>query len=416
MARVILRSVLLASAVCLGLGGPFLFGNAGDADGETRSPGYIGAQACAECHRDRFETFRRTAHHLTSRLPHAEAILGSFSPDHAIVRTRNPNLRFEITAKADGFYQTAIIGQGDGTYRRTERIDIVTGSGKIGQTYLFWQGDRLYQLPISYFTQQHRWINSPGYPDGEVNFSRGVVPRCLECHTTYSESESYSSNAYNRGHLVLGVSCERCHGPGEDHAAYQRANPDAKEMPHILHPGALDPPRLIDLCAQCHSGVGNPLQRPFSFRPGERLSDYLELEAHEEQNRIGVHSTNQLPRLTKSKCFQQSKAMTCITCHDPHALERGNLALFSGRCAACHQTHVCGLSAELGDAMQSNCIDCHMPRKQDLETEFETAEAFQFPTMRDHFIAVYPEISRRLTPRFLQTDKPPHPQPQQGGN
>ena len=414
MARVIFRSVLLSLVAGLAVGVSFLLTDADDADGETRSPGYIGAQACAECHRDRFEDFRRTAHHLTSRFPGSESIQGSFSPDHAIVRTRNPSLRFEITAEKDGFYQTAIIGKGEGRYRRTERIDIVTGSGKIGQTYLFWQGDRLYQLPISYFSQQQRWINSPGYPDGEVNFARGVVPRCLECHATWFESESYTSNKYNRGHFVLGVSCERCHGPGAEHAAYQRANPDAKGIPHILHPGRLDPPRLIDLCAQCHSGVGAPSQRPFSYRPGEALSDYLQLDANEELNRIGVHSTNQLPRLTQSECFRQSSAMTCITCHNPHALERGNLALFSRRCAACHETHACGMSAELGDAMQSNCIDCHMPRKQDLETGFETAEDFQFPTMRDHFIAIYPEISRRLAPSFLHTDK--QAQPHQEGH
>ena len=414
MARVVFRSVVLGLSAGLALGGPFLFADAGNADGETRSAGYVGAQACAECHRDRFEEFRRTAHHLTSRIPGPESILGSFSPDHAIVRTRNPNLRFEITVGKDGFYQTAIVGKGEGRHRRTERIDIVTGSGKIGQTYLFWQGDRLFQLPISYFSQQQRWINSPGYPDGEVNFSRGVVPRCLECHATWFESESYTSNAYNRDHFVLGVSCERCHGPGAAHADYQRAHPEARDAPHILHPGGLDPPRLIDLCAQCHSGVGVPSQRPFSFRPGESLSDFLKLDPHEELNRIGVHSTNQLPRLTKSKCFQQSSAMTCITCHNPHALERGNLALFSRRCAACHETHACGMSSELGTAMQSNCIDCHMPRKQDLETEFETAEDFQFPTMRDHFIAIYPEISRRLAPGFPHTKK--QAQPQHGGH
>ncbi len=386
----------------------------GDAIGKARPSAYIGAQACGECHRDRFEAFRQTAHHLTSRLPDPEAILGSFSPEHAILRTRKANLRFEITAGDDGFFQTAIIGKGEGTYRRTERIDIVTGSGKIGQTYLFWQGNRLYQLPISYFAQQRRWVNSPGYPDGEVNFSRPVVPRCLECHATYFESASYSSNTYNRDHFVLGISCERCHGPGADHAAYQRAHPNTNDMPYILHPGRLEPQRLIDLCAQCHSGVGIPRQQPFSFRPGAPLNEYLELDAPEEQNKIGVHSTNQLPRLTKSRCFQLSQTMTCISCHNPHASERGNLSLFSKRCVACHSTHTCGMAAELGDAIRTNCIDCHMPRKQDLGTEIETAEAFQFPTMRDHFITIYPEISRRLTAQFLQTEKPPHPQPHHG--
>ncbi len=64
---------------------------------------------------------------------------------------------------------------------RTERIDIVTGSGIKGQTYLYWKGDQLFQLPVSYWTDLKRWITSPGYTEGVANFDRPIVPRCLEC-------------------------------------------------------------------------------------------------------------------------------------------------------------------------------------------------------------------------------------------
>ena len=57
-------------------------------------------------------------------------------------------------------------------YLRAERIDLITGSGMRGQTYLFWQGDRLFELPVSYWSDGHRWINSPGYIDGTADFSR----------------------------------------------------------------------------------------------------------------------------------------------------------------------------------------------------------------------------------------------------
>ena len=50
-----------------------------------------------------------------------------------------------------------------GVQKAAHRFDIVVGSGTRGQTYLYWQGNQLYQLPVSYFTPAHTWSNSPGY-------------------------------------------------------------------------------------------------------------------------------------------------------------------------------------------------------------------------------------------------------------
>jgi len=39
-------------------------------------------------------------------------------------------------------------------------MDIVIGSGVRGQSYLYWHGDQLYELPVSYWSDGSRWINS----------------------------------------------------------------------------------------------------------------------------------------------------------------------------------------------------------------------------------------------------------------
>ena len=63
--------------------------------------------------------------------------------------------------------------------------------GRKGQTYLYWgKEDQLFQLPVSYWTEVGSWVNSPGYGDRTIEFSRPVVPRCLECHATYFEPRS----------------------------------------------------------------------------------------------------------------------------------------------------------------------------------------------------------------------------------
>ena len=367
----------------------------------ARAAHYVGAQVCGKCHVQRFREFSRTAHHLTSRLPDSLSIAGSFEPERAILRTRNPNLWFEMSQREDGFYQTAVFQTPGGERRHSERIDFVIGSARLGQTYLYWKGRRLFQLPVSYLTAGDRWINSPGYRDGEADFFRPVAPRCLECHATYFEARSHTNNVFNREGYVLGISCERCHGPGSQHVAFHRANFDAEEAHYILHPGKLPRERLLEVCAQCHSGQGVLAYRPpFSFRPGKRLGDYILLEDFEKQNQLGVHSTNQLARLSQSRCFQSSPSMTCITCHNPHVVERGQRERFAERCETCHTPQACGMVAKVGQTLQSFCVDCHLPRQEDLGTGIETSGGFEFPRLHDHRIAVYPDVSRRVLARL----------------
>src|SRR2546426_7531018 len=80
------------------------------------------------------------------------------------------------------FYQTGV--DSAQSRARTERIDLVVGSGRRGQSYLYWRNGLLFELPVSYLAGIDQWINSPGYTDGEIDFARVIVPRCLECHST----------------------------------------------------------------------------------------------------------------------------------------------------------------------------------------------------------------------------------------
>ena len=387
----------IAILPCLLIGQPLSLQSEEIRDLEIAS--YIGPEACKTCHLDNYEGFIQTAHHITSRLPDAHSIDGDFDAEAAFMWTRNPNLWFEMSVRDDGFYQTANIWQDNELREHSERIDIVTGSGKIGQTYLYWKGDRLFQLPVSYWAASGKWINSPGYLDGKAVFDRQVGPRCLECHATYFEAESYERNVYGQGGFMLGISCERCHGPGAEHARNQARHPDGIEPSFITHPGKLPRQRLIEVCAQCHSGPGIKHGLPFTYRPGEPLDEYIEPEPHDTQNRIGVHSNNQVARLSGSVCFQQSDDMTCVTCHNPHMFERGEPALFSEHCLECHTVADCGMEPELGDDIGDNCIDCHMPGRQDATTRVQNVTGIDRPTMVEHLIGIYPDASRLFMAR-----------------
>jgi len=127
---------------------------------------YVGDETCGSCHPGKAQSFSRTAHHLTSRQASAASIAGPFTSGANILKTSNPGLRFRMEAKSRRFYETAIFGIPPDTTSQTEPIDLVIGSGRKGQSYLYWKGDRLFQLPVSYWIDVGQWVSSPGYEDG----------------------------------------------------------------------------------------------------------------------------------------------------------------------------------------------------------------------------------------------------------
>jgi Cytochrome c554 and c-prime len=357
---------------------------------------FVGDAACQSCHEDKFKTFLETRHHRTSQLPSETSIAGKFSPGGNRMKTFNPELSFRMDAKNGHFYQTATLAKSGHTTVRSEQFDIVVGSGKKGQTYLYWKDARLFELPVSYWTDLKRWVNSPGYVDGSADFERPVIPRCVECHATYFQARgpSPADNAFNRSNFVLGISCERCHGPGSSHvqqrgAIPSRPNAEDRSPGKTMAPIGLTREEQLDICAQCHGGVGDEIAPAFSFVPGKRLSEYIKLGRPTPDERVDVHG-NQVALLEKSRCFQSSPAMTCSVCHDPHAPERP-AASYSDRCITCHQPPKCGLYATLGPQIASNCVDCHMPVQASRSLVFDDADNRIGARVRNHWIRVYPE-------------------------
>jgi cytochrome c553 len=132
---------------------------------------YAGDAACASCHEKEAKAYFKTPHYLDSSAASAKTILGDFTPGKNVLRTPNPDLIFAMIAANDGFFQSAVnIRDPQNLTGEAQKFDIVVGSGRHGQTYLYWKGDQLFELPVSYWTWTHTWINSPGYPD------RSAVP------------------------------------------------------------------------------------------------------------------------------------------------------------------------------------------------------------------------------------------------
>lgn len=355
---------------------------------------------CLSCHQDQAATYPETSHHRTSSLGNRNTILGSFRndgsnllmiADPALARD-DPGLYFKMDAKDGNYYQTAVAGWPDQLRTRSERFDVVIGTGTRGQSYLYWKSDQLFELPVSYWSEGRRWINSPGFKNGTMNFNRPITPRCLECHASFIQATSPDpqTNRYHRTSLVTGISCERCHGPSENHLRrhVSEGEPRARsEGEAILNPATLSRDRQVDLCALCHNGIRAEERAPaFSYQPGDSLDRYLQPNLADNAEHPDVHG-NQVGLLKRSRCYLSSPAMSCSTCHEVQAPEH-EASWYSQRCLSCHVMESCGMAKTLGKTIANGCVDCHMPVERTAAFSFDTAGVPVQPTMRSHWIRV----------------------------
>lgn len=333
---------------------------------------------------------------MDSSAASTKTILGDFTPGKNVLRTPNPDLIFAMIASDEGLFQSSVnIRDPQNLTGHAEKFDIVVGSGRHGQTYLYWKDDELFELPVSYWTWTHEWINSPGYPDGGVHFDRQVVPRCLECHASYFQSLAPPINRFNRETMVLGIGCERCHGPGATHVARERsATPPAPGSPEeaIVNPAHLPHDRQLDLCSLCHAGAVRPVGQSMTFVAGDSIRDYLEVVKPEPGAPVDVHG-NQVGALEASKCFSSGK-LTCSTCHNVHRTQE-NAEPFSKYCLGCHEVRACGRYKTMGEAIRTRCVECHMPVRDSAALTSDSNGRMLHALLRTHQIAIYPDAAAK---------------------
>jgi hypothetical protein len=154
----------------------------------------------------------------------------------------------------------------------------------------------------------------------------------------------------------------------------------------IVNPAGLSRERQVEVCAQCHGGIGEPVGPAFSYVPGQPLENYIRLQRPDANAAVDVHG-NQVALTQRSRCYQNSQ-MTCTTCHEVHAPERA-AASYSDKCLQCHKDSDCGEFAKLDVRIRENCVACHMP-VQESNLIISNVNGKQIKArMRNHWIKVY---------------------------
>ncbi len=406
-------SLLALAALALGLGGCRGVAEEVGPAFENMAPGvaYVGDAACATCHEELYASYQThgMAQSFYRWTPERRVEAGMEGP----LLHEAMGFGYRVVEASDGLYQEETLRSPEGAvvHQLRRRIDFVVGSGRVARTYFTEENGRLYQLPLTWYTQANegggKWDFSPGYETKNGRFDRLVPDRCMACHNSYPEPIPYVEGKY--ASLPEGIGCERCHGPGSLHveARLAHSEPESPVDSTIVNPAHLTFDLRLNVCQQCHLHTTVDVLREgetaFSYRPGRPLAAYVAFFAAPESGG-GVAVVSHADRLRQSACFRASRAaerpLECTTCHDPHEgfRDRGP-AYFNRTCLGCHpaaslQATMPTPTLRAQHEASSDCFGCHMPRVE--------AEDAPHASFTDHDIRVV----RREAPPVVEALEP----------
>jgi len=306
---------------------------------------FIGPAACSHCHAD------KAASQQATPMAHAsmEAANSDVLRSHEKLSFQVGQYHYQIARTENG----SMYSVGDGADSASAALTWAFGIGEVGQTYVYQRNGALYESRLSYYTNPQSLDFSPGHPrslptDLENALGRPVDPAearlCFGCHTTASTT----SNHFDPGRLIPGVTCEACHGPGVEHVVAMSTGQGGHGATFILNPIHLKPVASVEFCGACHRTKWDVAFAGIKGILTIRFAPY---------------------RLEKSRCWGDGgdRRLTCIACHDPHKALVVDAASYDQRCLSCHasatEQHVTGKPARRACPVSTkNCVTCHMPK------------------------------------------------------
>jgi hypothetical protein len=420
--------ILTAALAYFAARDPFVAGSARDPalaqrPLEIRGRGYASSDGCQSCHPAEYATWRQSYHRTMTQVVTPETMLAEW--DGTVLEVRGETYRLE--QRGDQFWVDMVDLEFDPNRRfdgrpvesahsrRRVQRRAVQSTGSHHQQ-IFWvssgRGRELHLLPFTWLVRERRWVPYEStllkQPD-PFQTTEEWNTTCIPCHATAGAPRPVPFSDHLDTHVAeLGIACEACHGPGEEHARRFR-NPvrrfvayaaRALEMPGsetgIVNPSSLDALRSTQVCGQCHSHnrPGTKAEAEsratggYSYRPGQNLLATRELlERPPEKDLESMRSRyladsifwedgivrtagRDYHGVLSTPCFASSE-YSCLSCHAMHGYEDRDDQLKPGMrtnqaCTQCHEDLKIEERLEAhthhpARSSGSQCYDCHMP-------------------------------------------------------
>jgi tetratricopeptide (TPR) repeat protein len=358
-------------------------------DFTAQAPTFVGLPACARCHEQAVKDWRGSDHDKAMAEATPETVLGNFN-DATFTRHGMTSRFFR---RDDRFFVST---EGlDGAISEYE-IAYTFGHDPLQQYLVRFPGGRLQALPLCWDNIRRRWFHVYGdqrIPPGDwLHWTRNAQNwngMCAECHSTnLRKGYDPDSDAYTTTWSEINVSCEACHGPGSRHVAWADLPPMARPATDnyglAVRNTGLDGPRLVELCAPCHSRraelgdydhsstqlldhmLPSLLDEGLYFADGQLLDEVYEYGSY-----------------LQSKMYQ--RGIKCSDCHDVHSLK----LRFDGNrlCLQCHQGQVYDSAdhhfhKKTVDGRPSDgalCVKCHMMERPYMQIDWRADHSFRVP-------------------------------------
>lgn len=371
--------------------------------------GYVGSDACGECHRELLESYRQHPMSVSTRaigLAEFEELATATSQGHG-PKVKGKQRFYEVAF--DGTVMThrekMNDSHGEPIFEQSVPMDYVVGSGRRAKAFVYHRGSKLLMSPLNLYANGSAWDVAPGYQaDDPRRFDRRVTDECVMCHSGRVSRLAGLSDLFEKPAFhEMSIGCENCHGPGEKHIDARRSDPNrSAEGDPIVNPARLDYERAESICQQCHLQAAARVVRAgrsvFDFKPGMRFEDvWTVLDAGAGVDADGqTRSVNHVPQMQSSRCFKESDGkLGCTSCHDPHRVpsvdERSGF--YRARCLKCHEPESCSAPVPDREAKADSCYVCHMPARE--------SNNVSHVTQTDH------RIIRKLSKSLDATTEPP---------
>ncbi len=315
---------------------------------------FVGDQNCGTCHTSIYEGYTTTRHANTLKPVSIQEHAAIFRKGSKIT---DPVLGYTYRAAVDGG-KCVIIGENK-VQRGALPADFVMGTGRNALTFFSVENpDSWVDMRLSYYPGVKEWNFTPMQKPGDRQFTRAagimqtgpMLRACLKCHVTYLRGGEQGIDI-KKSHI--GIGCERCHGPGKAHVeTFEKPTPaDGRWILQMENFHNATPERINQLCGTCHHNEDN--SKAGTFKTENGLARFQ-----------GV-------ALARSRCFTESKTLSCITCHSPHQDKDPDLKKNDAICLQCHSTaQIASSPAPASNGKlcpvnpRSGCTDCHMPKQK----------------------------------------------------
>ena len=184
----------------------------------SRDEKFVSSDTCQACHPEHYASWHKTFHRTMTQVASSQTVSGDFRD----VQLEYHEKRFRLQQRGEEFWVI------EGSEER--RVFMTTGSHHY---QVYWlrsrDGDWLENFPFVYLLDDRRWVprNDAFMMPPEISRlpekPRTWNSSCIQCHSTHGQPGIDPGPVFH-GTVVaeLGIACEACHGPAEEHVRVNR--------------------------------------------------------------------------------------------------------------------------------------------------------------------------------------------------